>query len=71
MAMYSNTGALLATWGTTGTGAGEFTGATGLGTDGIGDVFVADTGNDRVERFGPAATPTKTSSWGQLKKLYR
>ena len=40
-------------WGSSGSGPGEFQGAN-LGVDSAGNVYVADTQNDRVQKFSPA-----------------
>jgi hypothetical protein len=42
-----------------------------VATSAFGEVFVADTGNDRIQKFGATPTPTKATSWGRLKSLYR
>lgn len=36
-----------------GTAPGKFTGPTGLAADSLGDLYVVDTGNNRIEAFGP------------------
>lgn len=41
---------VVAAWGAAGSGPGRFTGAAGIATAG-GDVYVAECGNDRVQRF--------------------
>jgi NHL repeat len=43
-------------FGKEGTGAEEFKEPHGIATDSAGDVWVADTGNDRVEELGPTGT---------------
>lgn len=48
--------AVSANWmviGGAGTSPGEFTTPSGLSTDSLGDLYVVDTGNNRVEVFGP------------------
>jgi hypothetical protein len=42
---------LVSTWGTKGTGNGQFVDATGLGIDGQGSVYVADSSNYRIQKF--------------------
>jgi len=42
---------LLNEWGTGGTGDGEFMFAEGIAADQHGNIYVADTGNDRVQKF--------------------
>jgi len=43
----------------------------GLATDAAGNVYVADTGNHRIQIIGQLPTPTRTTSWGRLKFMYR
>jgi DNA-binding beta-propeller fold protein YncE len=47
----ANQPTLAATFGTEGSGAGQFVHPAGIATDAEGDVFVVDKGNDRVEKF--------------------
>ena len=47
-------GVFLTKWGTEGTGDGEFDAPSGLDVDSAGNVFVADTLNDRIQVFEPA-----------------
>jgi len=49
-ARYAN-GALIYTWGKSGTGNGEFNRPIGIATDAQGNVYVSDTMNNRVEKF--------------------
>ena len=59
-------------FGSTGSGNGQFSGPNGVAVDqSSGDVYVADSGNDRVEEFGPsgafiAAFGTAGAGDGQL-----
>jgi tripartite motif-containing protein 71 len=48
---FSGTGALLATHGGAGAGPGAFNGVWGVSTDSQGNVYVADTGNRRVQKL--------------------
>ncbi len=48
---FSGTGALLLTWGTPGSQAGEFSFPWGISTAGLGRLFVADNGNNRIQVF--------------------
>jgi DNA-binding beta-propeller fold protein YncE len=48
-------GALIAKWGLRGTGYGEFSQPSAVAVGCEGDVYVADTNNNRVERFEPLA----------------
>ena len=47
-------GAFLTAFGSRGGGAGEFEFPEGVALDGQGNVYVADTGNDRIQKFAPA-----------------
>jgi sugar lactone lactonase YvrE len=58
-------------WGTEGSGDGQFEGPMSVARAPSGLIFVTDGGNNRVEVFGDGATPTKPTSWGHLKSLYR
>ena len=51
----TRTGRFLAKWGSRGTGLGEFSQPSAIAVDCDGDVYVADTNNNRVERFDPAS----------------
>ena len=51
-------------FGTEGTGAGQFKGPLGVAVDGAGNVWVADAGNNRVEEFSSAGAFIKTVGWG-------
>ena len=42
---------LVATWGSLGADDGRFNNPTGIAVDGEGNVYVADTGNDRIQKF--------------------
>src|SRR5947209_12482073 len=58
-------------WGSRGTGPGQFSQPQGVAVDQHGDVYVADTGNDRIEKFGPSGRiltvwGTKGSGPGQF-----
>ena len=47
-----NVGTFLTKWGTYGSGDGQFINPTGVAVDGSGNVFVGDTGNHRIQKFG-------------------
>jgi tripartite motif-containing protein 71 len=66
---FSSTGTFLATWGSAGSGNGEFSGPSGvawsslsLGRDQFGTVYVADTGNNRIQSFTSSGTFLRESS---------
>ena len=69
--VFTNTGAYLGQWGTSGTGPGQFLSPIGITVDGLGNVFVADTNNSRIQVFGDNTTPTQSISWSALKRRYR
>jgi sugar lactone lactonase YvrE len=50
------------TWGGTGSGDGQFHSPTGIAADSSGDVYVADTGNDRIQKFRPSGA--FITEWG-------
>jgi len=59
-------------WGTAGSGRGEFNEPRGLAFDSAGNLFVADTKNNRIQKLGPdgavlAVFGTQGSEPGQLK----
>lgn len=64
-------GAVLETWGGTGSAHGSFNGADDAAVGPGGLVYIADGWNGRVEVFGSAPTATAQTSWGSLKVLYR
>jgi sugar lactone lactonase YvrE len=49
---FTNDGAFLSDWGGLGNAAGEFNDPHGIAADGLGGIYVADTFNDRVQKFG-------------------
>jgi len=63
-------GAVLETWGGTGSTHGLFYGANcaAVGPDGL--IYIADGWNGRVEVYGSGPTAVATSTWGQLKTRY-
>jgi predicted membrane-bound mannosyltransferase/streptogramin lyase len=54
---FSASGEALGSYGAAGSGAGEFEEPVGLVFDSQGDLFVADTWNGRIQKFGPGFTP--------------
>jgi tripartite motif-containing protein 71 len=69
--VFTSTGQFLTQWGTYGTGPGQFYKPIGVGVGPDGRVYVADSWNSRIQVFGPVATPTKATTWGRIKALYR
>lgn len=51
---FSPEGQLLATWGGSGIGPGQFNQPTGLAVDGKGNIFVVDAYNNRVQELSPS-----------------
>jgi tripartite motif-containing protein 71 len=50
-------------WGQTGTGDGQFKGPNGIAVDSDGNVFVADSGNARIQKF--SSTGQFLGKWGR------
>ena len=48
---FTNTGTFIGTWGTEGVGNGQFSTPKGVALDNSGNIFIADTGNSRVQKF--------------------
>ena len=46
-------------------------GADRIAIDTEDSVYVLDTGNYRVQKFGEAPTPAKRTTWGRIKAIYR
>jgi streptogramin lyase len=53
---------VVTTWGSAGSANGQFKGPGGIAVDGRGNVYVADSGNDRVESF--TSTGILSNGWG-------
>lgn len=69
--VFTSNGVFVTEWGSYGSDPGQFNRPMGIAVGADGRVYVADTYNDRIQVFGPIPTPVKTTSWGQLKSLYR
>lgn len=54
---FSPTGSPLATWGSFGSGPGQFNGPVGIAIDQQGDIYVADVANHRVQELSPSGRP--------------
>lgn len=59
---YDSVGVVLTSWGSTGTGPGEFVIAFDVAIDANDNVFVADTGNHRIQKFSYIPIPDLTVS---------
>jgi sugar lactone lactonase YvrE len=64
-------GTLVTAWGSYGASPGQFDNPIGIAVDGNGDVYVADTNNSRIQRFGFGPTPVQSVTWGSMKARYR
>ncbi len=65
-------GQLQYTFGTTGSGDGQFHNPQGIAVDSNGNIYVADRGNHRIQIFGNGApVAVESTSWGDLKAAYR
>ena len=60
----SDCGTFLTEWGSYGSGNGQFTIPASIATDGSGNVYVADSGNNRIQKFD--ANGTLLTTWGSL-----
>jgi streptogramin lyase len=61
---FSLDGTLLLTIGSYGTGDGQFSGARGVSVDSAGNIYVADNGNHRIQKFNSAGE--YVGQWGSL-----
>ncbi len=68
---FTDAGVFVKTWGTLGSGDGQFMMPAALAADGGGNVYVVDRTLARVQKFGPAPVPVAKTSWGNLKARYR
>ena len=60
----SPSGTYLKKFGSSGTGSGQMKGPYGMAVDAKGDVWVADTGNDRVDEFNEKREFVQAFGWG-------
>lgn len=68
---FTSTGMFLTKWGSEGSGDGEFIYPTDLAVDADGNIYVVDSANNRIQKFGFPSTPTRTTTWGRIKAMYR
>jgi hypothetical protein len=54
---FSPSGAVIAAWGRSGSGPGEFRGPEGIAVDSHGNIYIADTGNNRIQKLSPNGDP--------------
>lgn len=64
-------GVLAVSFGTFGTGLGQFRSPWDVEVTPSGRIHVVDKENDRVQVFGAAVTAAQPSTWGRLKSDYR
>ena len=56
--------AYLTQWGSLGTDSGQFSFPTGVATDAAGDVYIAEQGNHRIQKF--TSTGVFLNQWGSF-----
>ena len=61
---FTNDGAFLTSWGSSGTGDGQFNFPRGLSTDELGNLYVADRNNHRMQKF--TGTGSFLTAWGSF-----
>jgi YD repeat-containing protein len=61
---FSSTGAFVTSFGSKGSGGGQFTTSQGVAIDSSGDVWVADYSNQRIEEFSSSGTFMLAAGWG-------
>jgi len=69
--VFDGSGTPAQSFGSTGTGPGEFNRPNDVATDANGHIYVVDNANCRVQVFGPGSTPAEGTSWGRIKANYR
>jgi sugar lactone lactonase YvrE len=62
VAKFNSSGAFVTSWGTRGTGNGQFFGCGGVAVDASSNVYVADPANHRIQKF--TSTGTFITNWG-------
>ncbi len=60
----TSTGVFITKWGSSGSGDGQFNLPSGVAVDAVGNVYVADTGNNRIQKFDGAGV--FITKWGSV-----
>src|SRR5208283_5055727 len=60
----ANTAMFITQWGAKGTGNGQFRNPRGIAVDRLGNIYVADVTNDRIQKF--SGTGIYITQWGTL-----
>jgi tripartite motif-containing protein 71 len=69
---FTSSGVYLTQWGTQGGGPGQFDiPCWGIAADADGNVYVADSANQRIQKFGSLPVSATSTTWGRIKSLYR
>lgn len=58
-------------WGGYGSGPGQFIDPSGVAVDAGGNVYVADFGNNRIQKFCYLPTAVDNATWGRIKSMFR
>jgi tripartite motif-containing protein 71 len=62
---FDSTGNLVTQWGSYGSGNGQFNGSNGIAVNSIGNVYVTDGGNNRIQLFVPVINANNTKELNQ------
>ena len=68
--VFTGDGTYIMQWGSPGPAIGQFANPIGIAVDGD-FIYVADTNNSRIQKFGFVPTSTSAVSWGSIKAAYR
>jgi len=69
---FSSAGLFLTQWGSIGTKDGQFEGGiTDIAIDSQGNIYALEPGRAIIHKFSSSPTPTRQTTWGRLKALYR